>query len=109
MAMNPYWLDFGRYNIPEREYESFGHIIIEVPMNLPILAGSNQADMSAVLSAKDMDRLDLEFDTRGKSPRPRFYLGVKRPGKFECPCPPTFKTENGYEVWVTRQYSTMAL
>src|ERR1700739_3227114 len=98
--MTPYRLDFGRYTA--KGYESFGQIIIELPMNLHPLPDSNEADMSAILSEKDLERVGWKFGTRGKRPQPRFYLIGNRPGKFEYPDPATFKTEYGYEVWITR-------
>ena len=106
--MNPYWLNFGRYNFSRRKYESFGHIIIELPINLKSLPDSNEVDMRAILSAEDMAMLGWEFGTSSKNPQPRFYFNQKRPGKFEYPGPPNFKTECGYEVWVTRKFRSIA-
>jgi hypothetical protein len=102
--MNAYWLDFGRYNLfSEKGYESFGHLIIELPISLQCIPRSNEVDMTAILSENDMERLSREFDARWTSAGPRFYLSMTKPAKFEYPGPATLKTESGYEVWVTRK------
>jgi hypothetical protein len=77
--MNAYWLDFGRYNLTERGYESFGHMIIELPMSLQCIPGSNEVDMTAILSENDMERLSREFDARWASPGPRSILVSRDP------------------------------
>jgi hypothetical protein len=43
-------------------------------MNLQPLPDSNEADMSAILSEKDLERVGWKFGTRGKRPQPRFYV-----------------------------------
>ena len=88
--MTAYWLNFIRHR------QSFGHIIIELPITLQTIPGSNEVDMTAILSEKDMQRLGSEFKTLWVDPQPRFYLSSFRPGKFEYPDPTHF--QNGGRI-----------